>query len=141
MTFDLESVLSGFLVGVATGAAGTYFANKYTDRRREKEIVRQAKKQFLAINEQMSKLIDEMRSNLVGEGNASIREFFILANKQSCLGRSEKHRFIYYEDEHDNLRGKLDILENVGYILDVTPGNTPIYRMTEEFAEFLIRIK
>jgi len=34
---DWFSNLVSFLVGAGTGAAGSYFATKYTDKRREKE--------------------------------------------------------------------------------------------------------
>jgi hypothetical protein len=139
MTFDLTSTLVGFLVGAATGAAGTYLANKYTDRRREKEADTHVKRRFLAVKEQMPELIAEMKSDLAGDGNSHIREFFVLPNKRVRLGGSEKPRFIYYEDQHENLRGKLDVLENEGYIMDVTPKNTPIFRMSEEFVELLMK--
>jgi len=139
MAFDLTSTAIGFLVGTATGAAGGYFASKYTDRRREKEGVKKAKKEFLAIKKRMPKLIAEMSTDLAGEGNADIREFFVLPNRKVCLGGSKKPRFIYYEEDHSNFRGKLDILENAGYICDMTPKNTPIFRMVEEFVELLAR--
>lgn len=48
MAFDLISTLIGFLVGTATGAAGTYFANKYTDRHREQEAGKQAKRRWVS---------------------------------------------------------------------------------------------
>jgi hypothetical protein len=137
MSFDLISTLIGFLVGTVTGAAGNYFANKFTDCRREQEAARQATKRFAAVRAQMPKLIEEMKTDLAGEGHAQIREFFVLPNKKVCLGGSKKPRFRYYEDEHDNLRGKLDILENADYLIDVTPGNTPIFRMAEAFVELL----
>jgi len=35
------------------------------------------------------------------------------------------------------LKLKLDWLEEMGLIVDVTPKNTPIYRMTPEFARWL----
>ena len=120
MAFDIVSVCFGFLIGAASGAAAGYFASKYTDRRRESEAARQAKKQFLSISEQMPKLIAEMRSDLTGEGAEQIREFFVLEDRNVRIGRSEKLRFFYFECEHDNLRGKIDILENAGYIMDVT---------------------
>ena len=66
-----------------------------------------------------------------------MREFFVMSRRH-VLGGSEKHRFIYYEEDHDNLRGKIDVLENLGYVADVTPGNTPIYRMTEEFVRLVV---
>lgn len=34
---DIMSLVVGFLFGTATGAAGTYFGNKYTDIRKTKE--------------------------------------------------------------------------------------------------------
>ncbi len=139
MAFDLMSTAIAFLVGTATGAAGGYFASKYTDRRREQEAAKKAKKQFLAIKKQMPQLLAEMSTDLAGEGYADVREFFVLPNRKVCLGGSEKDRFIYYEEDHSNLRGKLDILENAGYIFDVTPKNTPIFRMTEEFVGLLAK--
>ncbi len=139
MAFDLTSTLVGFLVGAATGAVGTYLGNKYTDRRREKKAGKDAKRRFLAIKKQMPQLVAEMRTDLAGEGNSHIREFFVLSNKSVCLGGSEKPRFIYYEDQHENLRGKLDVLENEGYIMDVTPKGTLIFRMSEEFVELVMK--
>ena len=138
MTFDLASTLIGFLVGTATGAAGAYFANKYTDRRREQEADKRVKQQFLTIKRQMPQLLAEMKADLAG--NFHTREFFVLPNRREQLEGSEKPRFIYYEDEHDNLRGKLDILENASYIIDVTPKSVPIFRMSEQFVELLMRL-
>jgi hypothetical protein len=43
---DYFSLTVGFLVGTATGAASTYFGNKYTDQTRKKEI-KQEKQYFI----------------------------------------------------------------------------------------------
>lgn len=139
MSIDIVSMLIGFVVGAATGAAGAYLAAKYTDRRREGETADRSKKQFLALKQQMPKLIAEMKADLNRKGHELIREFFVLPNRKVLLGGSTKRRFSYYEAEHENLGGKLDILEGRGYLMDVTPGNTPIYRMTEEFVQFVRR--
>ncbi len=139
MSIDIVSMLIGFVAGTATGAAGTYFGMKYTDRRREREATSRAGRAFRAIRKQMPELIAEMKVDLNREGEELIREFFVLPNRKVRVGGSTKRRFAYYEEEHDNLRGKLDILDGRGYLLDVTPGNTPIYRMTEEFAELVSR--
>ena len=87
---------------------------------------------FEEIAKQMPELITEMRKDLHTEEGKFVREFFVL-ERSHCLGGSEKPRFVYYEDDHPNLRGKLDILENHRYVIDVTQKNVPIYRMTEEF--------
>ena len=137
MQFDWLSSIIGFLVGTATGAAGAYFGQKYTDIRRESEYKSQLKKEFSKLKKQMPELISEFKQDLSKKDNKLMREFFVLPNKRVCLGGSEKSRFVYYEEEHENLRSKIDLLECSGFLSDVTPGNTPIYRMSEEFVELL----
>jgi len=95
--------------------------------------------QFEKVKNMMPELITEFKTDLSTEDNKLIREFFVLPDRKVSLGGSVKPRFIYYEDEHKGLRNKIDILENHGFIIDVTPGNTPIYRMTEEFVELIMK--
>jgi len=101
MAFDLVSTLVGFFVGAATGAVGSYFANKYTDRRHEKEAGRYAKQQFRAIRKQMPQLIAEMKSDLAGDGNAHVREFFVLPNERL---QAEAVEFVPTQDGLDDIR-------------------------------------
>jgi hypothetical protein len=54
------------------------------------------------------------------------------------LGGSEKHRFTYFEEDHSNLRGKINVPENHGYVSDVTNGNVPIYGITEAFVRLVL---
>lgn len=137
MVLEPVSTIIGFLAGAATGAAGTYFGNKYTDRRKEREGTTRAKKQFLAAKKQMPELMAEMKADLSTDDGQHVREFFVLEKRSHRLGGSSKPRHVYYVEEHGDLHGKLSILENRGYIIDVTPGNTPVYRMTEEFVELV----
>ena len=88
----------------------------------------------------MPHLLAEMKADLAGDGKGHVREFFVLPNDRVGLGRIEKLRFFYFEDQHENLRGKLDILDNAGYIDDVTPGRTPIFRMSEDFVRLLVKL-
>jgi hypothetical protein len=92
---------------------------------------------FAAILRQMPKLIAEMKKDLFTEEGKHVREFFVMSRRH-VLGGSEKPRFCYYEEDHDNLRGQIDILENQGYLTDVTPKNVPIYRMSEEFVRLVL---
>lgn len=55
------------------------------------------------------------------------------------LGVSTKPQFIHYVEQHGDLHGMLSILENMGYLIDVTPGNVPISRMTEKLVELVRR--
>ena len=130
------SNLISFLVGTATGAAGSYFATKYTDKRREKEGDKQLQNAFQKIKRIMPDLIKEMKVDFNNPGSISVREFAILPNKRVCFN-SRQPRFIYYEEQHNDLKGKSAILENHNFVYDVTPGNTPIYRITEEFWELV----
>ncbi len=92
---------------------------------------------FAAVVEQMPRLIAEMKADLSTEEGKHVREFFVMSRRH-VLGGSEKPRFIYYEEDHANLRGQLDVLENRGYVTDVTPKNVPIYRMSEEFVRLVL---
>jgi hypothetical protein len=92
---------------------------------------------FLQVKEQMPRLIGAMKKDLEGEDGKFVREFFVMS-KRDALSGSEKDRFIYYEEDHDNLRGKIDILENHGYVRDMTLGSAPIYRMSEEFVKLVL---
>jgi hypothetical protein len=105
MQFDWMSSVIGFLVGTVTGAAGKYFADKFTDQRRGNESAKQLKRVFLNIKKQMPELIAEFKTDLAG--SKLTREFFVLPNKEVCSGGSQKHRFVYYEEEHKDLRCKM----------------------------------
>ena len=58
--------------------------------------------------------------------------------KTVTIGISTKSRLSYLEEDYEDLQNKLDILEDYGFITDVRVGNTPIYRMTPEFVQFLL---
>jgi hypothetical protein len=130
MQFDLTSTIIGFLVGGASGAVGGYYANKYTDYRRKDDAKHQEKKDFLTTRDQMPEFITELKKDLIE--NPDIREFFVL-QERACLGGSSIPRFIYRCNDSNNLLNKMQILENKGYIQDVSPGNASLFRMTEEF--------
>lgn len=84
----------------------------------------------------MPKLLQEMRNDVVSDKTRLVRELIILPSN-GVMFNSSKHRFSYYENEHDDLINQIDLLEEYGFLIDVTPGNTPIYRMKEEFVDLL----
>lgn len=102
-------------------------------------FVSASEKKFEKVKNMMPEIITQFKTDLSAEDNKLIREFFVLPNNKVLLGGSEKPRLIYYEEEHKGLRNKIDILENEGFLIDVTSGNAPIYRMTEEFVELIIK--
>ena len=121
-----------FLFGTVTGAAGSYFASKYTDRRREKEDTKKVETVFQRVKEMMPDLIQEMKTDFSNPDCLSVREFVILSNNKVGF-RGDKARFVYFEEEHYDLRGKASVLENHGFIYDVSRGHAPTYRVTEQF--------
>lgn len=139
MNFDWISTLIGFMLGTATGASGKYLADKYTDKRKKKEYQKLQKQKFMNIRKQMPELITEFKNDLSSKEYKFVREFFVLRNKKLGRPYSQKPRFVYYEEEHNNLKCKMDLLENQCFLINVTTGNTLIYRMTEEFVELLIK--
>lgn len=102
-----------------------------------RQLTGQADPNFTDIAEQMPELITEMQTDLQREECKFVREFAILG-KKSYSFNSTKPRLVYYEEDYSNLRGMIDTLENRGYVVDVTPGNVPIYRMTEEFVRLVL---
>lgn len=58
-----------FVVGVATGAAGKYLADKFTDQRRDKAKNRETKKEFHNVQNQMPELLAEMKVDFTKHEN------------------------------------------------------------------------
>src|SRR5205085_11626184 len=61
---DVASHALTFLLGTATGAAGKYFADKYTDRRRQQETAAATKSEFAKLFDLMPDLLGEMQIDL-----------------------------------------------------------------------------
>lgn len=86
----------------------------------------------------MPDLLAEMATDLRGDKTHVVREFVVLPSRR-VIFNSAKPRFAYYEEEHEGLRNKIDLLEEHGFVVDVTPEQTPVYRMTDEFEKLLLK--
>lgn len=86
----------------------------------------------------MPKLMTDMAHHLKHEKTQFIREFFVIPDRNKELGGSSKPRLKYFEEDYDDLRLKLDILVDYGFIEDITPGNCPIFRMMPHFVRLLL---
>ena len=129
---DLISILVGFLFGTATGAAGKYFADKYTDQRKEKETTSSERRSFDSLTKRMPDLIAEMKLDLVSDGNSLVREFVVLPNERVIFDSSEP-RFVYYEDVVSDLRLKAGLLVDARFATEVSLNETPMFRLNERF--------
>lgn len=123
-----------FLVGIAVGAGGQYMADRFTDQRRRKEAARDERTKFDTLQARMPQFFEEMREDLAKVGYESVREFVALPS-QGVLFNSDRIRFAYFETDHPHLLNHVASLVDAGYARDVSTGNFPIYRLSEEFVE------
>ena len=84
----------------------------------------------------MPGLIADIKKDLTKKGSNLIRELFIVSKNWS-LNVVNPH-FVYYFEEHENLQGKMHILENYRFVIDMTSTNVKKYRLTEEFVDLLL---
>ena len=132
---DIFSGLIGFLIGAVTGATGHYLAEKFTDERRLKELRRQEDIQWKKLISRFPKVLTEMQEDATSENNNGIREFFVTKERLTII-RSEPY-FAYCPVKHPDLKAAVAHMQELGYVVDITPGNTPMYRMTEDFVDRL----
>ncbi|MBA3017035.1 MAG: hypothetical protein KJ550_08830 [Proteobacteria bacterium] len=135
------SHLVTFILGAFTGAAGKYLADKYTDKRREIDKDTKTRETFIKIAEQMPAFIKEMQDDFLNSEYKVLREFFILPNNRVMFNSGGERCLFYYEDKHEDLMHKIKLLENNGFVYDVTHTNTPKYRIAEEFRVCVVKAK
>ena len=128
-----------FLIGTATGGAGAYFAEKYTDKRRKKEAISEEDKVFGELLARMPDLLGEMKEDLEVAEHSEWRDFFVIS-KGLSLWPSE-NSFFYEDDGSNSYLSKTRILEEYGLVTDITPGNAPMFRMREKLVRSLITPK
>lgn len=136
-SMDYISLAVGFLVGSATGAAGTYFGNKYTDKRKQKEQENDTARFFDDLWSTHQTLLTEMKQDLLNPDYEFHREFFILS-KSLCFNHRGKY-LAYYVEDHNNLEQQVKIIESHGLVANVTEygKNVQKYQWSELFAKHL----
>lgn len=135
---EIASYAVAYLAGALTGATGKYLADKYTDQRRQQQQLRQSvTRLFAQVAAQMPSLIDEMRTDFEDPENTFVREFIVMPSSRAVFNSGGRRYLFYHEDKHEDLIGKIAILENNGFVTDTTSTNVPKYRMTEQFVQLL----
>jgi len=104
----------------------------------DNSIEESVRAKFSKVKNLMPELIADIKKDLTAEGNNLLRELFILSKNWS-LNVANPH-LEYYFEEHENLQGKMHILENYEFIKDVTPSPKSLkkYRLTEKFVELIL---
>jgi len=88
---------------------------------------------FMRLERLMPELLGEMQSDL---SVSPLKREFVLLNRGWAFWNGGT-AFEYYFDDHGELESKVQILENLGLVRDVTNKNVKRYRMTEELVEYL----
>lgn len=89
--------------------------------------------QHARIERLMPDLLSEMRKDLTK--HPTTREFVVL--KRGWVYNRRGFYLAYYLDEHDDLEGKLQILENLGCIREITYNSVRRFVFEEHFVDYL----
>lgn len=142
--FDITHLVT-FLSGTAVGAAGTYMADRFTDRRREQESRKTLDQKYEALRSLMPEFFAEIRNDLAETADLAAREFVVLPSPNAIFNH-EKPRLEYYETNYPAIRNWIDMLEEASFVSRIDrdvagavsprPFETvlaPIFRLNEVF--------
>ncbi|MEN5347404.1 hypothetical protein ABE599_27135 [Achromobacter mucicolens] len=135
---DILSLALGFLIGTATGAAGNYIADKYTDVRREKKATKERMKLWRDVEARFPEIIAEMRADFSSSEGRGVRAFFV-KESNTLIAFTSEPSFEYHTDKHPNLRAAVLLLAHHGFVSDMSLGKTPMYRVHESLVDQLTR--
>ncbi len=90
--------------------------------------------QYIKIEGLMHDLLEEIRKDLKSDPLG--REFVIL--KKSWSYWPKGNELVYYFDDHPGLENKLLILQNHGFIRDITYNNVKRFIFSEDFVDYLL---
>ena len=85
----------------------------------------------------MPKLIAEMKVDLSKPEQSLIRDFYV--TKKTWIINASKPTLMYYYEDQPDLDNKVVVLVNHGYVMDTSGRNRPLFRMTEEFVELVLK--
>ena len=89
---------------------------------------------YRKIEQLMPDLIEEMRKDLLKHPTA--REFVVL--NKAWIYNAQNPYLVYYFDEHEDLNGKLQVLNNLGFIRNITYNSVQRFIFEERFVDYLI---
>jgi hypothetical protein len=123
-----------FLLGAARGVLVSLASSSLNDLRHSHAQRRDDLKRFRIVREQMPEWFDEIKTDLSAPGNRVLRDFYVLPSSRVAFSGSG---LTYAEDQVSNLCANTAVLQNNGYVTDVTHSNVPAFRMSEEFVALL----
>jgi len=127
-----------FISGLLVGILGNYYATRLADKAKNKDAIIEKKKLFKKVEMMMPELIKEMRDDISSEKMKKCKEFVILPTKGTVFN-SKEPLFSYFESEHQYLHSNIKVLEENGFVIDITSTNTPRYQFNEDFLSMLLK--
>ncbi|MGY6708325.1 MAG: hypothetical protein ACXIVF_08355 [Rhizobiaceae bacterium] len=89
---------------------------------------------FERLERMVPDLVAEMREDIA---NSPFTRELIAFKRGWSYGGQVRPYFTYYYDDHDELLGKLNVMENYGALVDIKFNDVYRYEMTEDFVEYL----
>ena len=136
----LVSHVIAFVVGALSGVIGQYYATKFTERRQRKESVVELEKTFKGLTAVMPELFKEMREDLSSDKTGLVREAVILQTK-GMVYNSANAIFSYYKEQHPDLRNKIAMLAEKGFVSILRDDLCLVFRMSDQFVGLLNNVR
>jgi len=114
----------------------------YSTDKQKKEDARQAAFRaklirFKDVYFLMPEFIKALWKDLSDPQKKLVRDFFIVSRSITFEGGSGA--FVYYVEDFPGLEAKVGVLQDNGYVADVTPYNVKKYHMSDEFVELILQ--
>lgn len=137
--WEIVLIILGAALAVIGAVVKQDLGARVVDRRRRRAHEKDVQERFEEVHSAMPELIEEIRRDLQNPKLQSNRDLYVVPNSSGTIKVGGKRReLVYYEDRHENLLANVKRLENNEFVSDSTIGQTPRYRMTEEFARLVL---
>lgn len=127
-----------FATGLFAGIFGTFIACRLSAKSNRRKESNEKERELSAVIAKMPGLISEIKDDLSSSEMNGCRDFSISQSK-SVVSAIKAPSFVYYEDEHKDLTGKVKLLENEGLVCGITLGDCRVYKFEEEFVKRVLK--
>lgn len=132
---DYLSLAVGFVVGGFTGAAGAFYGDKFTDQRRAREARNAKREEWEGLCKRFPAVIAEMREDVMNPEFFHVREFFV--REPGDVINNLTPALVYDSYKHRDIAAAIESLSEMGYIDDISKGESVMYRMRLAFVDRL----
>ncbi len=98
-------------------------------------VVPDNRAQLTKLDDELPELVAEMRDDL--RESPFAREFILLKREWSYNGDPDNPVLVYYFNDHPHLRQKIRMLENYGFVQEISFNNIDRFQISEDLAGYL----